>query len=462
MNKKLWSGRFDKATSPEVERFTASITFDTRLCKHDVRGSLAHVEMLAKVGLISHAELKRIRSGLKEIRDEIRSGKFKPGARYEDIHMAVEARLKQIIGAAADKLHTGRSRNDQVALDMRLFLREEIENIRTRIEQLQRNMVKVAWTNRKLVIPGFTHLQHGQPVLLAHHLLAYVEMLSRDSSRLEDCLKRVDIMPLGAGALAGSGLPLDRKYVAKLLGFTRVAVNSIDAVSDRDFAMEFLSSAAIIGVHLSRMAEELVVWHSREFSFVEIDLSYCTGSSFMPQKANPDVAELVRAKSGRLFGSLVTLLTVMKALPLAYNRDMQEDKEALFDAVDTLESCLTIMAGLWRKIRFQPASVREAMGGDFSQATDLAEYLVAKGCPFREAHRVTGKLVANCLRKKKKFEDLKIEELRSFSPLFDRGAMGILSHARGVERKKTSGSTAPTEVMRSLKAWKKKLGAGNA
>ena len=462
MNKKLWGGRFDKAMAPEVERFTASIGFDRLLYEHDIRGSLAHVEMLARAGLISRAESKKISSGLKRVREELRKGTFQPGPEHEDIHMAVEARLKKRIGPVADKLHTARSRNDQVALDLRLFLRDEIGAIRSCIRRLQRTIVGVAWENRDVVMPGFTHLQHAQPVIAAHHLLAYVEMLQRDADRLGDCLRRVNMMPLGAGALAGTSLPIDRKYVAKLLGFNALCENSIDAVSDRDFALEFLAAGAIIGVHLSRMAEEIVLWASREFSFIQIDLSYCSGSSLMPQKANPDAAELVRAKSGRLLGSLVSLLTVMKGLPLSYNRDMQEDKEPLFDAAGTLESCLSIMAGLWERIKFRRAEISRSLEGDFSQATDLAEYLVMRGCPFREAHQMVGELVADCIRRDKKLEALTLRDLCSRSELFDRRALELLRPGEGVTRKKSVGSTAPAEVSKALRKWERKLGMGNA
>ncbi|MCX6338489.1 MAG: argininosuccinate lyase [Candidatus Aureabacteria bacterium] len=462
MTQKLWAGRFDKEMAPEVERFTASIGFDQKLFEHDIRGSLAHVEMLQRQGLISAAECKKISAGLKKVRGEIRRGSFKPGTEHEDIHMAVETRLKKLIGPVADKLHTARSRNDQVALDLRLFLRDEIGAILACIRLLQKNIVNVAWENKDVVMPGFTHLQHAQPVIAAHHLLAYVEMLQRDAGRLLDCRERVNMMPLGAGALAGTSLPIDRKYVAKLLGFNSLCTNSIDAVSDRDFALEFLAAGAIIGVHLSRMAEEIVRWASREFAFIEIDLSYCSGSSLMPQKVNPDVAELVRGKSGRLFGSLVSLLTVMKGLPLSYNRDMQEDKEPLFDAAGTLRGCLAIMAGLWERIRFRRAEIRRSLEGDFSQATDLAEYLVTKGCPFREAHRLIGKLVAECIHRGKRLEALTLTELRSCSALFDRGALELLCPGTGVTRKKSDGSTAPAEVSKALRMWKKKLGMRNA
>lgn len=457
MARKLWSGRFDRETAPEAERFTASIGFDSALFRHDIRGSLAHVAMLAKQGLVTQAEAKRISAGLKKVEKEIERGAFRPGPAHEDIHMAVETRLKELIGPAADKLHTARSRNDQVALDTRLYLRDAIGSIVSGVRGLQGALLDAAARHRALVMPGFTHLQHGQPVLVAHHLLAYVEMLERDAARMADCLKRADSMPLGAGALAGSGLPIDRGHVARALGFSRVAENSIDAVSDRDFVIEFLAGGAITGVHLSRMAEEIVLWASREFSFVSIDLAYCTGSSLMPQKANPDVAELVRGKSGRLIGALVSALTVMKGLPLAYNRDMQEDKEPLLDAVSTLDSCLAVMAGLWRRISFRPEMLRRALDGDFSQATDLAEHLVARGVPFREAHRAVGRLVADCLSRKRRLEDLTLSELQAFSPRFGEDALKALAHEDTVSRKRSRGSTSPEGVAKALAAWRRRL-----
>ena len=457
MARKLWSGRFDREMAREVEAFTASIGFDRVLFRHDIRGSLAHVAMLAKQGLVTQAEAKRISAGLKKVEKEIERGAFRPGPAHEDIHMAVESRLKELIGPTADKLHTARSRNDQVALDARLFLIDAVGDAIAGIRGLQGAIVDAAWRHRALVMPGFTHLQHGQPVLVAHHLLAYVEMLDRDAARMADCLKRADSMPLGAGALAGSSLPIDRDRVARALGFSRVAENSIDAVSDRDFVLEFLAAGAITGVHLSRMAEEIVLWASKEFSFVSIDLSYCSGSSLMPQKANPDVAELVRGKSGRLIGALVSALTVMKGLPLAYNRDMQEDKEPLLDAALTLDGCLLIMAGLWRKISFRPEMLRRALDGDFSQATDLAECLVARGVPFREAHRAVGMLVADCLSRKRRLEDLTLSELRAFSPRFGEDARKALAHEHTVARKRSRGSTSPAGVAKALAAWRRRL-----
>jgi argininosuccinate lyase len=462
MNKKLWSGRFDKEMAPEVERFTSSIHFDRQLYAYDIEGSIAHVRMLGKVGLLSKGEMRKIVAGLKRVRLEIEKGRFTPGPQHEDIHMAVEARLKEIVGPAADRLHTARSRNDQVALDARLFLRDAIVAVVSRIRELQKSLVAAAWKHRAHVMPGFTHLQHGQPVLVAHHLLAYVEMLERDASRMADCLKRAECLPLGAGALAGTSLPIDREHVARALGFPLVCENSMDAVSDRDFVLEFLAAGAIIGVHLSRMAEEIVLWASREFSFIAIDLSYCSGSSLMPQKANPDVAELVRGKSGRLIGALVSVLTVMKGLPLAYNRDMQEDKEPLFDAAATLDGCLGIMAGLWSKISFRPESLRRALDGDFSQATDLAEYLVSKGVPFREAHHAIGKLVADCARRGKKLENLSLADLRACSPRFGADALAVLAHDHTVARKRSRGSTSPAGVAKALAGWKRKLGISHA
>jgi argininosuccinate lyase len=458
MKKKLWAGRFDKAMAKEVERFTASISFDKRLFRYDIEGSLAHVAMLARSGLISKADATALRRGLKKVRDELANGTYKPDAGYEDIHMAVESRLKKHVGPVADKLHTARSRNDQVALDTRLFVRGEIGEIDGGINALQRAIVRCAWRYRDLVMPGFTHLQHAQPVLFAHHCLAYVEMLQRDRERLSDCYRRADCMPLGAGALAGSTLPIDRRYVAGLLGFKTVSRNSIDAVSDRDFIVEFLAAIALIGIHLSRMAEEIVLWVSREFSYMEIDLSYLSGSSLMPQKANPDVAELVRGKSGRLMGDLVALLTVLKGVPLAYNRDFQEDKEPLFDAVDTVRGCLAIMAGLWGRIGMRRNVVEKALWGDYSQATDLAEYLVARGCPFRKAHEIVGKLVKRCIRERMALEEITLDVLRAASDKFDSDALSILQHHTGVKRKRSLGSTSPREVMKELRSWRKKLG----
>lgn len=462
MTKKLWSGRFDKEMAPEVEWFTSSIHFDRRLYTYDIEGSIAHVRMLGRVGLLTAGETRKIVAGLKRVRLEIEKGRFTPGPQHEDIHMAVETRLRRIIGPVADKLHTARSRNDQVALDTRLFLRDAIDSSIGAVRELQKSLVRAAARDYLVIMPGFTHLQHAQPVLLSHHLLAYVEMLDRDVTRLEDCRRRVNVMPLGAGALAGTSLPIDRHYVAKLLGFDSVCGNSIDAVSDRDYVLEFLAAAAIAGVHLSRMAEEIVLWASREFSFISIDLSYCTGSSLMPQKANPDVAELVRGKAGRLMGALVSALAMMKGLPLAYNRDMQEDKEPLFDAVATLTACARIMAGLWEGIRFRTDRLGGVLEGDFIQATDLAEYLVMRGCPFREAHQAVGRLVGDCVRRGKRLEDLTLDDLRVFSRHFDRGALPLVAPEKGIERKRSYGSTSPAEVSRALRAWKRKLGVPHA
>ncbi|MDD5557340.1 MAG: argininosuccinate lyase [bacterium] len=462
MGTKPWGGRFDRETAPEVERFTASVSFDRRLFEHDIRGSVAHVRMLARCGIIPRADARRLRAGLERVRREIAAGRFRPGPEHEDIHMAVEARLREIVGPAADRLHAARSRNDQVALDLRLYVRGEIAAIRALIRRLQRRLLAAARRARGVVIPGFTHLQHGQPVLAAHHLLAYVEMLDRDADRFRGCGERADVLPLGAGALAGTSLPIDRAYVARLLGFRAVAPNSIDAVSDRDFVIEFLAAAALAGVHLSRMAEEIVLWASREFSLIRVDLSYCTGSSLMPQKANPDPAELVRGKCGRLCGALVAALTMMKGLPLAYNRDMQEDKEPLFDAADTLRACLSIMAGLWDHVAFRADRAAAALRGDGSQATDLAEHLVGRGVPFREAHRAVGRLVARAARAGKALEDLTLAELRAASPRFGPDALRLLDHGETVRRKRSRGGTSPAEVSRAVRSWSRRLGARDA
>ena len=457
MSGKIWSGRFDTRMAPEVEAFTASVGFDRILYRHDIRGSLAHVAMLARQGLVTAAEAKKISAGLKRVEAEIARGAYRPGPEHEDIHMAVETRLKELIGPAADRLHTARSRNDQVALDTRLFLIDAVGDAIEGIRGLQKAVVASAWKHRHLVMPGFTHLQHGQPVLVAHHLLAHVEMLERDAARMADCLKRAKACPLGAGALAGTSLPIDRRETARLLGLPRLCENSIDAVSDRDFILEFLSAGAILGVHLSRMAEEIVLWASKEFSFVALDLSYCSGSSQMPQKANPDVAELVRGKAGRLIGALVSVLTMMKGLPLAYNRDMQEDKEPLFDAALTIDGCLGIMAGLWERISFRPEALRRSLEGDFSQATDLVEQLVVNGVPFREAHRLVGRLVADCLRRRKRLDELTLAELKACAPQFGEGALALLSHDETVRRKRSLGSTSSAGVAKALAAWRRKL-----
>ncbi|HYA26694.1 MAG TPA: argininosuccinate lyase [Thermodesulfovibrionales bacterium] len=455
--KKLWAGRFKEKTSRIVESFTESISFDTRLWKYDIEGSMAHAEMLGKQGIISRADAKKIIHGLAEIFREIESGEFRFMADLEDVHMNIEAALIKKIGDAGKKLHTARSRNDQVALDLRLYLRDEIKRIISAIDALMNVLVDSAGQHIGVIMPGYTHMQRAQPVLLSHHLLAYVEMLDRDRSRLKDTLKRVNVLPLGACALAGTSLPIDRVYVAEILGFESVSENSIDAVSDRDFAMEFLSDAAILAVHLSRMAEELVLWSTEEFSFIELPDAFTTGSSIMPQKKNPDVAEIMRGKTGRVFGHLVSLLTIMKGLPLSYNRDMQEDKVPVFDTVDTAKASLAVLVAMIRHIRFREKRMTDTAGEAYSTATDIAEYLVQKGVPFREAHEITGRIVLHCEESKNKLEDLKISELKRFSMLIGSDIYRYLTPEGSVKAKKSRGSTSTTEVKRQIKRFRKIL-----
>ncbi|MBT9537351.1 MAG: argininosuccinate lyase, partial [Nitrospirae bacterium] len=401
MMKKLWAGRFTEKTSKTVEYFTESISFDRRLWKYDIEGSIAHAKMLGKQKIISQKDSSAIINGLKNIAGEIETGRFRFAVELEDIHMNIEAALIKNIGDAGKKLHTARSRNDQVALDLRLYLRAETKETIALIKNLQKTLLNAAENNIGIIMPGYTHLQRAQPVLLSHHLLAYVEMLRRDRERFEDSLKRINVLPLGSCALAGTSLPVDRSYAAKLLGFKAIAENSIDAVSDRDFAIEFLTDAGILMMHLSRFAEELILWSTEEFSFIELPDAFTTGSSIMPQKKNPDVAELIRGKSGRIYGNMIALMTVMKGLPLAYNRDMQEDKTPVFDTVDTIKSCLTVLAQMMPQIKFMKERMRDAAGRAYSTATDIAEYLVKKGVPFRQAHEITGKIVRYCIKNKK-------------------------------------------------------------
>ncbi|HXC93131.1 MAG TPA: argininosuccinate lyase, partial [Geobacteraceae bacterium] len=398
---KLWGGRFAQPTNKFVEEFTASIDFDKRLYRQDIQGSMAHAMMLGKQGIIPMADVEAITEGLKEILDRIEAGEFDFSVSLEDIHMNIESRLSAKIGEAGKRLHTGRSRNDQVALDIRLYLREEIAAVTAFLEQLVDALINQAEENINVIMPGYTHLQTAQPILFAHHMLAYVEMFRRDKGRMADCLKRVNVLPLGAGALAGTTFPIDREYVAELLEFPDVTRNSLDSVSDRDFALEFMSASSILMMHLSRFSEELILWSTSEFKFIDLSDGFCTGSSIMPQKKNPDVPELVRGKTGRVYGNLMALLTVMKALPLAYNKDMQEDKEPLFDTIDTVKGSLKIFADMIREMKVNPATMRTAAAKGFSTATDVADYLVRKGMAFRDAHEVVGKSVAYCLDRKK-------------------------------------------------------------
>ncbi len=456
--KKPWGGRFREKTSGSVESFTESISFDKRLWKHDIEGSIAHAQMLGGQGIIPRKDARQIVRCLKEIGSEIRSGRFRFRPELEDIHMNIESALTARIGEAGKKLHTARSRNDQVALDMRLYLKEETVRIIRLMTDFQRALVAAATRNLDVVMPGYTHLQRAQPVLLAHHLLAYVEMFQRDKERFEDSMKRLDVLPLGSGALAGTTLPIDRAAVARALGFSGISKNSIDAVSDRDFALEFLSAASIAMMHVSRLSEELVLWSSVEFGFAEISDRFTTGSSIMPQKKNPDVAELSRGKTGRVYGNLMALLTVMKGLPLSYNRDMQEDKHPVFDTVDTLTTGLSVITEMFSGIQFRKERMSATAGEGFSTATDLAEYLVRRGMAFREAHEVAGKVVLYCITRGKDLASLTLKELRSFSALIRKDIFSALDPAQSVRSRASYGGTAPSEVKRQLSQYKKILG----
>ncbi|MCL2281318.1 MAG: argininosuccinate lyase [Dehalococcoidia bacterium] len=447
-------GRFQKNATEAVIKYTSSLPFDWRMYHHDVRGSIAHAHMLAKQSIISTDEAKVIVDGLKAVESEIENSKFDFKPELEDIHMAIESRLAEIVGATAGKLHTARSRNDQVALDMRMFTRDAIREIQAAIRILQKALVAQASKNSDVLLPGYTHMQLAQPVLLAHHLLAYFEMFQRDFERFEDAYKRADVMPLGSGALAGAAYNLDREFVAKELGFSTVTQNSLDAVSDRDFVIEYLSCASLCMMHISRMAEELILWSSAEFSFVEMDDSYATPSSIMPQKKNPDVAELGRGKTGRIYGHLMGLLTTMKGLPLSYNRDLQEDKEAIFDAHDTLSNSLTVFAGMIDTLIFKPQNMSRSLAQGYILATDIADYLVKKGLPFRKAHGITGQLVSHAIATGKTLESMTLADYHEFSPLFAEDIHDI-SVARSASSKNVIGGTAPTQVAQQLERARK-------
>ena len=453
--KKPWSGRFSEKTSSVVESFTESISFDYRLWKYDIEGSIAHAKMLGKHSIISREDSEKIIKGLEEIAKEIEKGKFRFRKKLEDIHMNIEAALIEKTGDAGRKLHTARSRNDQVALDLRLYLRSETKEILSLIKKFQKILLHIAIKYLHVVMPGYTHLQRAQPVLLSHHLLAYVEMLQRDVERFHDGLKRTNLLPLGSCALAGTTFPIDRIYVAKFLGFDGISENSIDAVSDRDFAIEFLSDASLLIMHLSRLAEELILWSSEEFRFIEFPDAFTTGSSIMPQKKNPDVAELIRGKTGRVYGNLLSLLTTMKGLPLSYNRDLQEDKQPVFDTVDTIKSCLTVLNEMLPGITFNAKRMYETAGDAYSTATDMAEYLVKRGLPFRKSHEITGKIVLHCMKKGKKLEELTLKELNTFSPFIRNDIYSCLKAEESVKNKKSRGSTSPNEVKRQIQRLKK-------
>ncbi|MEN8690586.1 MAG: argininosuccinate lyase [Desulfobacterales bacterium] len=450
MEEKTWGGRFTEKTDRRVEAFTASIDFDKRLYSYDIDGSIAHCRMLAKVGIITEDEAASLVEGLGKIKRELDRGAFQFDAGQEDIHMHIETRLVEEVGKVALKLHTARSRNDQVALDVRMFLRDETVRIIDQLINLRKVLVDLAEQTIDVVMPGYTHLQRAQPVLFAHHLMAYYEMFTRDTQRMRDGLKRTDVMPLGTAALAGTTYPIDREVTAELLNFPKISANSLDAVADRDFSLEFLSAASICMVHLSRLSEEMILWSTAEFGFIELPDAFATGSSIMPQKKNPDVAELVRGKSGRVFGSLMALLTVMKGLPLAYNRDLQEDKELLFDSVDTLQACLEIYTMMLPKIKVNREIMRAATQTGYINATDFADYLVGKGMPFRNAHHCVGQAVGYALTHKKELHDLSLDELKSFSALIQEDVFEILSIEAMIDRRRSAGGTATENVRAAI------------
>jgi len=455
--KKPWGGRFKESTDQLMERFNASINFDKKLYAYDIEGSIAHCKMLSRCKIISLPESKKIISGLKKILEEFESGKFKCSEALEDIHMNVEKRLLDLVGPVGGKLHTARSRNDQVCLDIRLYLRAEVKEILNLLSQLEKNLLYVVKKTVDFIMPGYTHLQRAQPISLSHHLLAYIEMFHRDKDRFSDSLKRIDIMPLGSAALAGTNFPIDRNYVAKLLGFPSISKNSMDSVSDRDFIIEFCAAASILMMHLSRFCEEIVLWSSSEFGFIELSDSFSTGSSIMPQKKNPDAAELIRAKSGRIYGNLMALLTLMKSLPMAYNKDLQEDKEPLFDTVDTVKICLDVFCSIIKTSKFKKISKKNINSSGFLTATDVADYLVLQDIPFRDAHEITGKTVAYCLEKGKNLEQLTLKELSKISSQFNSKVFEYISLENSVDRKNVYGGTARNQIKKQIHRWQKIL-----
>ena len=447
---KPWKGRFTAATDKLVEEYTESISFDQRLYEVDIQGSKAHASMLAKVGVLTNAERDAIISGLDQILGDIEQGNFSWSRTLEDVHMNIEARLTERIGEVGKKLHTGRSRNDQVATDIRLYLRQGIEGLSSEVLTLLESLLDLAEREYDTIMPGFTHLQVAQPITFGHHMMAWVEMLRRDLGRLSDCRDRMNTMPLGAAALAGTTYPVDRNYTAELLGFDAPAANSLDAVSDRDFAMEFMSAAAIIMVHLSRMSEELIMWSSAQFAFIDISDTYCTGSSIMPQKKNPDVAELTRGKSGRVIGNLMALFMIMKGQPLAYNRDNQEDKEPLFDSLDTATAAVRVFAGMIPQLTVKPDAMYQAASRGFSTATDLADYLVRKDIPFRDAHEIVGKVVQAAEQAECDLSDMSIEALQQFSREIDSDVYDVLTLEGSVRARDHVGGTAPDQVLAAI------------
>jgi argininosuccinate lyase len=457
MADKVWGGRFQKDMDEMVERFNASISFDARLYTQDIEGSMAHCRMLAKQGIINEDEASQILGGLVEIKREMDRGKFSFDELQEDIHSLVEKALVEKIGSVGEKLHTGRSRNDQVSLDVRMYVREAIYRVGDLIKEMQRALVSLAEKNIDLIVPGYTHLQRAQPVLLAHHLLAYYEMVKRDRQRFQENLKRVNILPLGSAAVAGSTFDLDREMVAKELGFDAISENSMDAVSDRDFVIEFLFTSSVLMMHLSRLCEELIIWSSQEFGFITLPDAFCTGSSIMPQKKNPDLPELIRGKTGRVYGHLMALLTTMKGLPLSYNKDMQEDKEALFDTVDTVEQCLLMLGRLLKEVSFNEERMRKATEQGYLVATDLADYLVGKGMTFRKAHETVGKMILFAMDQNKELSQLNLKEMKKFAHKIEKDVYDWLEPTSSIQRRNLPGGTGPKAVKRSLQKAKEEL-----
>jgi len=455
---KPWGGRFSEATAASVEAFTASVHFDARLARHDITGSRAHARMLARQGLITETERDQILAGLTAIEDEITAGRFVFRPELEDVHMNIEHALVAKIGPAGEKLHTARSRNDQVALDLKLYLREEAGRFNDLLTDLQEALVALARRSMGIIMPGYTHMQRAQPVLASHHFLAYYEMFGRDRERFGDCARRLNVLPLGAAALAGTGLPIDRQSMAAELGFNAVSANSMDTVGDRDFAVEFASAALLAHLHLSRLAEELVLWASEEFRFITLADRFCTGSSIMPQKKNPDIPELIRGKTGRVLGNLVALATLLKGLPLTYNRDLQEDKEPIFDTVDTVSASLAMAAELSRHTECNRAAMAQATLGGFMTATDLADYLVRKNVPFRQAHAIVGRIVATCIEQGKELTDLSLAELRAAAPQIEADVFVTLSIEGSVASRLSEGGTAPARVETALRQAEERLG----
>ena len=450
----LWGGRFTKETDQLVYNFNASITFDQKFYKQDIEGSIAHVTMLAKQGILTEQERDDIVRTLKEIRDEVESGRLEISSEYEDIHSFVEANLIARLGDTGKKLHTGRSRNDQVALDMRLYTRDELLHTDDLLKELLETILKIMEANTETIMPGFTHLQKAQPITLAHHMGAYFEMFKRDRLRLHDIYERMNYCPLGSGALAGTTYPLDREYTAELLGFYGPTLNSMDGVSDRDYLIEFLSACATIMMHLSRFSEEIIIWNSNEYQFVEIDDAYSTGSSIMPQKKNPDIAELVRGKTGRVYGALMSLLTTMKGIPLAYNKDMQEDKELSFDAMDTVKGCIALFTGMLATMKFHKEKMRLSANNGFTNATDAADYLVKHGVPFRDAHGIIGKIVLYCIERGIAIDDMSLDELKAICPVFEEDIYEEISMETCVNNRLTTGAPGKAAIEKVIKAEK--------